>query len=307
MDEEGWVYLGRGKTELVSVTYESRSPHLTGPQNACHPGALELSIVEHGVGDGLIGRQSARLTAGRYGVIAPGVEHSSWTAEQPAVEVNIHLDAALVARVAEELGVRTMRRDWPAGAFVSPPEMLGVVAALKREVKDGAPPVALAMDGLAQYLAGLLVRRHLLTNTKPVALDRDRAERRLRRAAELMDAAPEEHFTVDRLADAAGMSRYHFVHAFKKQHGLPPYAYLIRLRVERAAELMRTTGLSLTTIAHELGFASSGRFSEAFKRAYGVTPSSWRQEHQRGLRSGAVVIRPSFDRHNIRKAAAQHP
>jgi AraC-like DNA-binding protein len=94
---------------------------------------------------------------------------------------------------------------------------------------------------------------------------------------QLLRADPATTHSLRALAATAGMSRFHFIRAFKHAYGLPPHAYLLQLRVERAAELIRSSDLPLTTIAHDLGFGSSSRLSEAIRRRYGQTPSSLRR------------------------------
>ncbi len=50
----------------------------------------------------------------------------------------------------------------------------------------------------------------------------------------------------------------------------------LRIRLEKAAELLRKTGLSVTAVGVACGFQSSSHFSRAFKARYGMTPSSER-------------------------------
>lgn len=70
------------------------------------------------------------------------------------------------------------------------------------------------------------------------------------------------------------MSRYHFSRRFRDEVGQSPYKFLVRMRVERAAERLRA-GLSVTEAAYEVGFAGLGRFSHAFRARFGVLPSRY--------------------------------
>jgi AraC family transcriptional regulator len=93
---------------------------------------------------------------------------------------------------------------------------------------------------------------------------------------DLLRSHPEASHSIASLATVAGMSPFHFMRSFKKRYGVSPHAYQLNLRLERACLLMRSPELSLTAVALEVGFASSGRFTEAFKRRFGITPSVWR-------------------------------
>ena len=76
------------------------------------------------------------------------------------------------------------------------------------------------------------------------------------------------------LADAAqvaGCSVHHFAHLFKASVGLSPMRYLLKLRMQRALELVQTTQLSMGEIGWRVGMPNAARFSQAF-RAYWEGP-----------------------------------
>ena len=73
------------------------------------------------------------------------------------------------------------------------------------------------------------------------------------------------------------MSRYHFLRCFKAHVGVTPYAYLQRVRLRNAATLLRSSSRAITDIALDCGFTSPSRFSDAFRRRYGCTPSMYRR------------------------------
>ncbi|MFP2924836.1 helix-turn-helix domain-containing protein [Pyxidicoccus sp. 3LG] len=79
------------------------------------------------------------------------------------------------------------------------------------------------------------------------------------------------------LAERAQLSPYHFARAFKSSTGETPRAYVERLRVEKAAELIRGTELPLADIALACGFSSQSRLTTAFRRATGFTPALYRR------------------------------
>ena len=64
---------------------------------------------------------------------------------------------------------------------------------------------------------------------------------------------------------------------FRQQHGISFQAYLQRLRLEKAAELLRTTKLPIARIAKRVGYRDVSRFGQHFKRHHSYTPSQWRQ------------------------------
>jgi AraC family transcriptional regulator len=90
-----------------------------------------------------------------------------------------------------------------------------------------------------------------------------------------------------RLADvsrAVGASPAYLTDVFRRVEGLPLHRYLVQLRLARAlVELPHAD--DLTTLAFNLGFSSHSHFTAVFGRAFGCTPSEFRQSTRRPLRS----------------------
>ncbi len=69
---------------------------------------------------------------------------------------------------------------------------------------------------------------------------------------------------------------------FRQHHGLSFQAYLQRLRLEKAAELLRATRLPIARIAKRAGYRDASRFGQQFKRMSEATPFEYRTAEQRG-------------------------
>jgi AraC-like DNA-binding protein len=82
--------------------------------------------------------------------------------------------------------------------------------------------------------------------------------------------------TVERLANLAGLSTFHFIRAFRASVGHTPHRYLRDRRLERAKELLVTTPMPVTEICDTIGFQSLGSFSSLFRRVTGETPLEYR-------------------------------
>jgi len=101
--------------------------------------------------------------------------------------------------------------------------------------------------------------------------------RHLLRGKDLADARYAHAITVEDMARAAGLSRAHFSREFRRAFGESPHAYLLSRRLERAASLLRHTDWSVLEICLEVGLRSVGSFTTSFKRAYGMTPTAYRE------------------------------
>src|SRR5262245_30497805 len=104
--------------------------------------------------------------------------------------------------------------------------------------------------------------------------------RRLLRAKDRMDAASEEDWPVERLANVSGVSEAHFARSFKEAFGVPPHRYLLTRRIERAKALLRDTDAPIIEIAFQTGWNSLGTFGRVFRDITGESPSELRAREQ---------------------------
>jgi AraC family transcriptional regulator len=72
-------------------------------------------------------------------------------------------------------------------------------------------------------------------------------------------------------------SESHFSRSFKRSFGEPPHAFIVRRRVELAAQYMMMTDASLSDIALRCGFSDQAHLSKHFRQATGQTPAAWRR------------------------------
>jgi len=87
----------------------------------------------------------------------------------------------------------------------------------------------------------------------------------------------EAPWTVASLAEEVGLSRSVFAARFTQLVGEPPLGYLTRLRMQKAATLLRD-GATLAKASRQTGYASEASFSHAFRQWAGVAPGAWRKK-----------------------------
>jgi AraC family L-rhamnose operon regulatory protein RhaS len=86
----------------------------------------------------------------------------------------------------------------------------------------------------------------------------------------------DEPWTVSAMAAACGLGRTRFIHYCRQVVNASPLDYLNGLRIDRAAELLTTTDLTVADIAYSCGFSSSQYFATVFKHHFGRSPTSAR-------------------------------
>lgn len=87
---------------------------------------------------------------------------------------------------------------------------------------------------------------------------------------------PGQPHPIAELAHEAGYSPDHFARVFKQTIGISPQAYVIRVRIDRAKQLLVESSLSISQIADVLGYEDLFFFSRQFKSKTGKTPRAYR-------------------------------
>lgn len=109
----------------------------------------------------------------------------------------------------------------------------------------------------------------------------DRQSRHVRERAEEVRSYLEQNLTQDldmnEVARAASLSPFYLTRIFKQRFGVPPYRYLINLRIDYASELLRDSSLSVTQVCHRSGFNSLSHFITTFRLHTGMSPTQYRR------------------------------
>jgi transcriptional regulator GlxA family with amidase domain len=90
--------------------------------------------------------------------------------------------------------------------------------------------------------------------------------------------------SLDSLAGLVQLSKSHLVRLFRTQMGLPPHAYLLRIRISRACSFL-AAGMPIAEAAHAAGFADQSHLTRHFKYYLGLTPGAY----VRSMRPDPVV------------------
>jgi len=110
------------------------------------------------------------------------------------------------------------------------------------------------------------------------------ADRQITRAFADMVARPGAAHTVRSLTHSAGLSRSAFMARFSEIFGRSPMAILRDLRMRQAALDLTTTSAPVDVVAYNAGYESRSSFVRAFRKAYNVDPSEYRQRVKNGER-----------------------
>lgn len=90
-----------------------------------------------------------------------------------------------------------------------------------------------------------------------------------------------KQLTIPALAKKFGLSQKNLERLFLQSVKMSPVSYLIDLRLQIAAEKMRTVKSNISEIAFQCGFSDSNYFTKLFRRKYGMSPRSFRNNDRR--------------------------
>lgn len=105
----------------------------------------------------------------------------------------------------------------------------------------------------------------------------ERLDPRIRTVLRLLNRRIAHDWSLQELADEAGLERSYLGRVFRAHIGLSPLAYLAKRRAERAAVLLLTTRLSIAEVGEHVGYADPNYFARRFREAFQTSPSDYRR------------------------------
>ena len=232
-----------------------------------------VELVTEGQGSLTYDTETLSLTRGNVFAYGPGIPHRIENTPPGAMR-KYYLD--FVGTSAEQLLTE-------AGLLDRKPVLVGGVVELT-DLWDSMGREAREDSSLANRICQSLVRILLLKvqqrriahgNHVPTAY----------RTYESVRKYMEDNYlhlsTVEQVATACDISPVYVSRLFNRYCTMGAYQFLLRLRMNHAAELLMDNGLLVREVASQLGFADAFQFSRAFKRVYGVAPSHLHQTRSR--------------------------
>jgi AraC family transcriptional regulator len=278
----------------------------------CHPPheTVEHCLIQHSL---VIAHSKSCFTAGRYldgkfkhyahgngrvDIIPAFLSHrTNWDRE---VEFSvIAICPTLLVGVASPLENRATQESMQREVELIPqlaiedPVIQQLALALKTEIQTGCMSGRLYGELLGTALAARLVQNYAVG--KPVLEFKANGLSRsqLARVIDYMQANLTQDLSILDLATLTSMSESHFSRSFKRSVGISPYQYLMQQRVERAKQLLAQqslalakplpqqkppgTGIAISTIALDCGFANQTHLTKVFRQMTGMTPKAYQK------------------------------
>lgn len=215
-------------------------------------------------------------------VVAGEQPRAVFTSDRPFTYLHVYVRHEMIERLAVESGLLAMGE--PV-TLVDPmcshdPFVELVFRQILREMSCGDRVSRTMLSALGQQLVTGLLRRHSsVTGTQLQSPKSGGAYRdwRLHRAIEYLEAHLADELDLGEIAASVGLSVTRLAALFREATGEPPRRWLMHRRFARACELLATSSLSVTEIAHRCGFASSQHLATVMRRRHATTPSDYRR------------------------------
>ena len=141
------------------------------------------------------------------------------------------------------------------------------------EIKRNAPHAMRLQESIRDTYSILLQ----LTSTAPERYMPSQKQTKIAPALNYISQHYNTNITNDLLSELTGLSNVYFRKLFTELMGISPIAYMQRLRIEKAMEMLKSDYSSLSDIAQTLGYPNIYDFSRAFKKHTGIAPSKYAQ------------------------------
>ena len=156
--------------------------------------------------------------------------------------------------------------------------LAALVTAVNAERIAGFPSGSLFLDSVEQALASALVDGYAMPSLSVRKHRSGLGPARLRKIREFVHAKIEDELTLHEMAHAVGLSTAHFSQMFRKSTGETPHHFVLRQKVERAKEMLRTAEGRILDIAIACGFKTQQHFARVFRKFCGGSPTEYREE-----------------------------
>lgn len=154
------------------------------------------------------------------------------------------------------------------------PEIESVHALLMDEAFSSRCGKTFGVNQLLQYFLLVVLRYLIRTEAIPAGVTKALADARLLKAINSMHAQPEKPWTLESLAEVAGMSRASFANHFREATQVTPIEYLTDWRISLAQSKIMS-GEPIKAIAKDVGYANPEALTRVFTKRVGCSPREW--------------------------------
>jgi AraC family transcriptional regulator len=206
--------------------------------------------------------------------LVPAGYRAIWEDSEPTSLLIINISPLLVRSTAESMGINPDTTSLSPRLQLRDPMLQHVAWALKAELETEDPHDRLYAESLGTALTSQLLRRYARRSMPKRGLSR----RQWHAVIDFINGNLALNLSLTELAAVAGLGPTTFKLLFKQSVGMPVHQYVIRRRVEHAANLLSNGTTQLREVALKAGFFDQSHMARCFRRVLGVTPAAVTRE-----------------------------
>jgi AraC-like DNA-binding protein len=256
----------------------------------------QLVLVVKGIGETIIADNKYKSVVGNLYLIKPGIVHSFIANDENPFEMMVvhfdffyekernfwphkkfHLDEG------KDLPEKHLLRDVPMfGSTIFPDNLpinnYSAVEVLMKKMIDIYKSEVVGKEILLKaYLLEILFMVYTALEENKAIASSDSGFEKIKKAFDYINENYEYKINVQELAALCNLSSNYFAGLFKQQTGYAPNEYVIRVRIEKAKQLLAKSQYTVSEISEKIGFGDIHYFSYYFKKIEGMSPSQYRQ------------------------------
>ena len=161
--------------------------------------------------------------------------------------------------------------------------------------KEDFPPASF-IEGIGAALASRTLEQHFQKKEETATEPEQRlSPETMRKVREYVDAHLRENIAVEDLARHVGLSERHFGRLFRLTTGSPPVQFVLKHRVQRALELLRTGEYRIAEVAYEVGFYDQSHLDRHCRKFFGFPPKQAMRMAESSLKMSETSKIPALE------------
>jgi AraC-like DNA-binding protein len=242
---------------------------------------FNIDYVQAGLLEYRIGVRSFLVRPGNFVWINQHTVHSARSFGEGLVVIkSIFISENFVLALASELGIK--QNDLVIDPIIYNGELAEQIAFIHETAKKSCDALEVETR-LLEVIFSLLSRSSRIRTSMQQSPCEHQAVNKIK---EYLLAHYAENVSLGCLADLVELNRFYLVRVFRDHVGLPPYSYLVQIRMAKARNLL-LRGIPPAEVAAAVGFSDQSHLTRVFKRATGKTPGSFTHKDRK---SGKEIL-----------------
>jgi AraC-like DNA-binding protein len=248
-----------------------------------HPDFTEITLILSGTGQYIVDDITTSVETGDMLICNPGVNHANIVtdAKEPIIEFCAGFSDYHFIGMPENSIVLPSGGYWLHPAADTRLEMLRLAYEMTAEKESRQVGKYFMLKAMLLHMLMLIMREVIgdpVSKQKGYKFETYSKSYAVKRIIDYLTENYANKISLDRIAHNMYLSPVYISKIFKEETGESPINFLIKIRLEKAKDILGNAGLgSIKSIANDVGYDDVYHFSKLFKKYYGISPQNYRK------------------------------